>query len=121
MSLRERLDEFISRVEKHEFLDVIRDFYADDATVQENLGASRVGLPAILEHETNVLASMKFERARAVSSVVEGDRAVIHWIFDIRAPGGGKIQLDEVAYQEWRDGKVVRERYYYDPAQMVPK
>jgi hypothetical protein len=26
--------------------------------------------------------------------------------------------LDEIAYQQWQDGKIVRERFYYDPKQI---
>ena len=36
-----------------------------------------------------------------------------------RTPPGRQIELDEVAYQEWRDGKIIRERFYYDPAQRL--
>jgi hypothetical protein len=34
---------------------------------------------------------------------------------------GLKRRLDEIAYQEWERGKIVRERFYCDPAQRVRK
>jgi hypothetical protein len=121
MSLRERVDALIARVEKREFLEAMSEFYAQDASVQENLGPPRSGLDAIMEHERKTLAVMKFASASAVSSIVEGDRAAIHWVFDIRTPDGRSIHLDEIAYQAWRSDKIVSERYVYDPSQMVPK
>ena len=46
-------------------------------------------------------------------------RAAINWVFAYTDAAGRQIELDEVAYQEWRDGKIIRERFYYDPAQRL--
>jgi ketosteroid isomerase-like protein len=104
--------------EGREFLEAIERFYADEATMQENLDPPRVGLPALLENERNVLARVPDIHVERVGWVmVDGDKSAINWVFAYTNPSGAKIELDEVAYQEWKDGKIVRERFYYDPAQ----
>jgi ketosteroid isomerase-like protein len=57
---------------------------------------------------------------RAASYVVDGNRAAINWIFEITEQSGRRYILDEIAYQEWRDGKIVQERFYYDATQRQP-
>jgi ketosteroid isomerase-like protein len=117
MPTREQVQEFVSLVEGQKFLESLRSFYADEATAQENGDPPRVGLAALLAHETALLAQVKVDRCYAESFVVEGDRVAIHWIFENTLPGGMKIRLDEISYQEWKGGKIVRERFFYDPGQ----
>jgi ketosteroid isomerase-like protein len=51
--------------------------------------------------------------------VADGDRAAIHWVFDFTGTGGKRLRLDQIAYQTWKDGKIVHERFYYDPTSPV--
>jgi hypothetical protein len=117
MSVTESVKKLISLVENGKFLDAIQQFYAEGASMQENNAPPRVGLPALLENERKFLTTVKFNVSRAESFVVDGNRAAINWIFEFTDPKGQKRRLDEVAYQVWQDGKIIRERFYYDPAQ----
>ncbi len=118
MSTSESVKALIALVEEGEFLEAIAGFYAPEATMQENLGPLRVGLPALLENERQALARVERIRLERVGSVVvDGDHAAINWVFLITDAKGRKTRLDEVACQEWENGKIVRERFYYDPAQ----
>jgi ketosteroid isomerase-like protein len=54
--------------------------------------------------------------SKAMSSVVEGDHVAIHWIFELTDKSGKVRRVDEVAMQEWRDDKIFRERFFYDPS-----
>jgi ketosteroid isomerase-like protein len=51
-----------------------------------------------------------------MSSVVEGDRVAIHWIFELTDKSGKVLRVDEVALQEWRGDRISRERFFYDPS-----
>ena len=54
--------------------------------------------------------------SKAISSVVEGDRVAIHWIFELTQKSGKVHRFDEVSLQEWRADKIFRERFFYDPS-----
>jgi hypothetical protein len=117
-TVRDHLETLIRLAERGKFLEAIAQFYADDATMQENSKPPRVGLTTLLENERRVLASAKEVRVkRAESFVVDGDRAAIHWVFEFVDFEGRSRWIDEIAYQLWRDGKIVEERFFYDPAQ----
>jgi ketosteroid isomerase-like protein len=51
-----------------------------------------------------------------MSSVVEGDHVALHWIFELTDKSGKVRRVDEVALQEWRDDRICRERFFYDPS-----
>ena len=114
LSIRERVRMLIAMAEQGKFLEAIQEFYADDATMQENNQPPRVGLAALLENERRVLASLKEIRVnRADSFIVDGDRAAINWVYHFIDSQGRELPRDELAYQVWRDGKIVCERFFY--------
>ena len=43
MPTRERVQAFVAMVEAGDYVEAIRQFYTDDATMQENLGTMRAG------------------------------------------------------------------------------
>ncbi len=115
---RERVLALVAMVEAGRYVEAILAFYAPHASMQENLDAPRIGRDALVDGERRALE--RFDIAtRAVEHVlVDGDRAVIHWVFDLRAKDGSTaFVLDELAFQRWEDDLVVEERFYYDPAQ----
>ena len=120
METLENVKELIALARQGSFLEAIERFYAEDATMQENFDSPRAGLGALLENERRVLAAFPDIHLERVGwLMVDGDRAAINWVFGYTSSAGKKVRLDEVAYQEWRNGKIVRERFYYDPAQRL--
>jgi hypothetical protein len=118
MTTVDNVKNLIALAQQGKFLEAIERFYAENATMQENLDTPRAGLAALLQNERSVLAAVPDIHVERVESfIVDGDRAAIHWIFAYTDRHGRQIRLDEVAYQEWQDGKIIRERFFYDPAQ----
>jgi ketosteroid isomerase-like protein len=115
------LEEFIATVEGNRHDEAIDRFYADDATMQENLEPPRRGKPALLERERAFMAKLVEMRSACMRPVfVSGDHVVIRWNFDLRAKDGTRLFRDELAYQRWEGSKIVEERFYYDPNQAPP-
>ena len=121
MPSRERLQAFIKIVEAGEFVRAIEDFYADDASMRDNLGTPRKTRAALVAHERAMLSRGAAIKTRPVERVlVDGDLVVINWVFDITERGGKRFVMDELAIQRWRDDKIVAEQFYYDPAFAAP-
>jgi ketosteroid isomerase-like protein len=122
MPSRERVAALIQRVEAGRFVEALQEFYADDATMQENGSAPRVGLSKLVEHERGVMAAFKEIRTRPVKTwLVDGDHVIINWVFEFTRPDGSNFRMDELALQRWRGDRVVEERFYYDPAQLAAR
>jgi ketosteroid isomerase-like protein len=118
MPSRARLDEFIAVVEAGDHAGAIERYYTEDASMQENTAAPRVGRDVLVEHERAVLARMSHVYSKAVSSVVEGDCVAIHWNFELTDKTGKIRRFDEIAWQEWRGDRIFRERFFYDPSKV---
>ena len=119
MPNRKTLDAFVAlvRCEKHD--QAIARFYAEDATMQENLGPKRKGRDTLVTGERAMLARHKSVRTTLVPPVfVEGDFVVLHWIFEFMRMDGSIMRIEELEHQRWDGEKIAEERFYYDPAQM---
>lgn len=120
MPERHVVSTFVSLVESGQFIDALQRFYHPAAIVWENQQLSRTGLDALIENERMVLSRFATVTAHAAQVIVDGDRVAIHWRFEFSSDHA-RVTLDEVALQQWVDGKIVQERFYYDPAQLRPQ
>lgn len=121
MPTRDRVLELIALVERGEYVKAIEDFYHPEASMQENGLAPRVGQRTLVEHERTVLAGMKMRTRQVETFLVDGDRVVINWVFEMTGPDGKTRTLDELALQIWQGDRILRERFYYDPGQIRPR
>jgi ketosteroid isomerase-like protein len=120
MPSRERVAALIARVEQGKYVEALQEFYADEATMQENGNSPRAGLKKLVEHERGVMGAFKEIRTLPVKTwIVDGDYVVINWVFEFTRADGARFRMDELALQRWRGDRVVEERFYYDPAQLA--
>ena len=119
MPSRERVNAFVAAVRQGRYVEAIADFYALNATMRENLGAPRAGRDALIAHEKAVLGSVKSIVTREADPVlVDGDRVVIGWTFEMTGQDGGVRGMTELALQTWRGEEIAEEQFFYDPAQL---
>ena len=115
----EVLERFIAKVESNDHAEAIEEFYAPDATMQENEQPPRGGRDALAANERKVLARMSSVKSTCVRPVfVNGDQVVIRWVFEFEAKDGTRMRLDELAYQRWDEDRIVEEKFFYDPKQL---
>ena len=50
----------------------------------------------------------------------KGNTIAIQWDAQLKFRDGRSVEFEEVAMHEVRGGKIVAERYYYDPAVLMP-
>ena len=116
----DRLHQLVRLVEQGRFLEAFDEFYADDVVMQENLQPPYVGKAAARAKEEQFVGAIRtLHESRAVSVIVEGDRAAIHWNAEYTFADGTRMRFDQIAHQRWRDGRIVHEQFFYDPATLV--
>jgi GNAT superfamily N-acetyltransferase len=115
------LERFIATVESNRHAEAIEEFYAEDASMQENEQPPRRGRDGLVAGERKVLARMKSVKSRCIRPVfVEGDKVVIRWVFEFETGDGGHIRMEELAHQRWEGDRIAEEKFFYDPKQLVP-
>src|SRR5689334_19160559 len=113
-TIRDRVQQLIAAAEQWRILEAMHEFYADDVVMQENLNAPTVGLDANLERERAFVASIaKVNEMKACAVLVDGDRVVVNWHQDLVTTDGRRLRFDQLSLQQWKNGKITRERFVY--------
>jgi SnoaL-like domain len=119
MPTSNQLNAFVATVVAGEYVQAIENFYAPDASMQENQSPARVGRDALAAHERAALTRVQSIRTTFAEVLAnENDHVVIHWVFEIIDLAGKSKTLDELTVQKWLDEKIMHEQFYYDPAQL---
>lgn len=122
MPTRERLEQFIAKVEGNKHDEAIEEFYAVDATMQENQSEPRVGRDNLVANERKLLSKVKKLSSKCIHPIfINGDYVVIRWLFHFEWKDGTSNRIEEIAYQHWKDEYIVAEKFFYDPQQFEPK
>jgi ketosteroid isomerase-like protein len=114
------VETFVQLVEASQTVEAMQRFYADDATMRENMDAPRTGKAALIQHEEDALATIQTLKARCVRPIlISGDVVVIRWVFQIEDKQGKTMRFEELAYQRWQGELMVEEQFFYDPGQFA--
>ncbi len=94
-------------------VDAFQTFYAEDVVAQENDEPVREGretwMRARQALEKNIL---KFD-ARVLAHAANGDTSFSEWEYNVEIEGMGAMKIVQTAVRRWKDGRVVRERFYH--------
>lgn len=121
MPSQDTLQRFIARVEENAHADAIEEFYAPNASMQENNLPPRVGRDLLVANERAVLARSRSVKSKCVHPVfVNGDYVVVRWIFEFEYLDNSRMRMEELAYQRWEGERIAEEKFFYDPRQLQP-
>lgn len=121
MPERARVQEFIRMVESGDHVRAIEDFYHPQATMRENCKEPRRGRDTLVAHEKAALARVARVDTHPVHTyLIDGDNVVVQWTFEFVDAQGGRRRMEELALQSWQGDRIIEERFYYDPASIVP-
>lgn len=94
-------------------LDALEKFYAEDVVAQENDDPERVGRAAWIRARKEAERNIKKFDARVFAHAANGDTSFSEWEYNVEIQGMGVIRMVQVSVRRWKDGKVVRERFYH--------
>jgi ketosteroid isomerase-like protein len=115
MSVKEKITDVYNHIQKGTALDAFEKYYADDVTMVLEDGTAVEGKDANRKREHEFFGSVESFNGMDVVSITaneeDGSTAVESWM-DVTFKGGNRMKLEQVATQDWEDGKIVRERFY---------
>lgn len=122
MPTSQTLESFITRVENNQHVEAIAEFYAEEASMQENQAEPRLGRAGLMAAEARVMARAKSVSSRCVRPVLfHGNHVAIRWIFQFEWLDGTSARMEEIAWQRWDGERIAEETFFYDPAQRRPE
>ncbi|NJM25493.1 MAG: ester cyclase [Bacteroidia bacterium] len=95
-------------------LDAFEKYYHNDVVMQENEMTPTIGKDANRERELAFFASLvEFRKARVLKVSVGENVSMVEWHYDYTHKDWGVRNYTQVSVQEWADGKIIREKFYY--------
>ena len=89
-------------------------YYHDDVVMQENEAAPTIGKEANRKREETFFSSLtEFHSARPLKVTVGEDTTMVQWHFDYTHKDWGVRNYTQVSVQEWKDGKIIKEQFFY--------
>lgn len=114
--------EFIKAVETLPHPQVIEQFYEANASIQENQLPPRVGKQNLIANEKAVYSNAKKVQSKCLLPFfINDNQVVIRWKFRFDWKNDTYSEIEEIAYQEWTEELILKEQFFYDPKQFVPK
>lgn len=83
--------------------EVYERYYSKDVVIQENIQLMNANVKEIHEFKIGVV-------------LVDGDRSMVEMHLDATTQDGYQLHIEEVGLQTWKDGRIIHERYFYDPS-----
>ena len=96
-------------------LDAFQKYYHEDIVMQENENAPTIGKEANLQREIEFLGNVtEFRGAHPLKVTVGDDYSMVEWHYDYTHKQWGVRNYTQVSVQEWKDGKIIKEKFYYN-------
>ena len=118
----EIIEKFIAMAEANQHVECLEHFYADNAIIQDNHSPETRTKEKQIENEKKMLANITKMYSQCVRPYfVHNNYVVIKWIFRFEFKNNTFINIEEIAYQEWNNGQILREQFFFDPKQFLPQ
>lgn len=109
-----RIEELLGFIREGRIMDAMNEFYADDVVMEEPAYGATVGLAANLIREQQFVDSVAEFKGFETPTVLIGENSASYEnVMDWTSVDGTDIHVEQVIVQDWMDGKIVRERFYY--------
>lgn len=113
-ALKEKINHLNQLVLEGKALDAFEMYYDDEVVMQENEAAPTVGKEANRNREHAFFSSITDFRGASVLNVAIGeDVTMVVWHYDYTHKDWGVRNYRQVSVQQWKDGKIVKEQFFY--------
>lgn len=99
----------------------LADLYSEScSSIEPGPGEPVVGLEGLDQKLASWMSSVEQQTWKPRNVWIKGNTIAIQWDAELKFKDGRSVAFEEVAVHEVRGGKIVAERYYYDPSVLAP-
>ena len=89
-------------------------YYDDEVVMQENENPATVGKEANRQREIDFFGSItEFRGAKPLDIAIGENISYVKWHYDYTHKDWGVRKYTQVSVQHWKDGKIVKEQFFY--------
>ncbi|WP_136466063.1 SnoaL-like domain-containing protein [Flagellimonas onchidii] len=110
-----KTSEVINLLAEGKFIEAMENYLADDVQLFEGNNPAKVGKEFCLAEEQKLLDTVTaFHGYQIISGpAVKGDTTFYEAVMEFDTNDGTKHRFEQVVRTQWKDGKIVNERYYH--------
>jgi ketosteroid isomerase-like protein len=113
-TLKEKIQHLNQLVLHGKALDAFEMYYDDEVVMQENEATPTIGKEANRKREHEFFGNItEFRGASVLGLAVGDDVTMVVWHYDYTHKDWGKRNYRQVSVQHWKDGKIVKEQFFY--------
>ncbi len=96
-------------------IEAFQKYYHQDVVMQENENAPTTGKEANLQRELEFYGAItQFRAAHPLKVTVGENYSMVEWHYDYTHKDWGVKNYTQVSVQEWKDGQIIKEKFYYN-------
>ncbi len=113
--LLENISDLNDMVLQGNAMEAFEQFYHEDVVMQENDSPVIIGKEANRKREEEFFGAItEFRSAKVLNvAIAENNTTMVEWHMDYTHKDWGVKNITQVAVQQWKDGKIINEKFYY--------
>ncbi len=110
-----KVNEVTALLGQGKFIEAMNGYLADDVQLFEGNNPAKVGKAFCIDEEEKLLATVTAFHGYNVTSgpAVQGDTTFYEAVMEFDTNDGTKHRFEQVVRSQWKDGKIINERYYH--------
>lgn len=115
MTYLERITDIYDHIAQGTAMDAFEEYYDEDVTMILEDGTEVEGKDANRERENEFFSSVEAFNGMEVTTITSNEEDAstsVECIMDVTFEGGNRMELEQVAVQDWDGDQIVRERFY---------
>lgn len=112
-SLKEKINELNQLFIQGKPMEAFEKFYHPDVVMQENDDPPTLGKEANRIREIEFFSNSDWRSAEVKAIAIGENLSTVVWKFDFTHKDWGVRQYTQVAVQEWKDGLIIHEHFFY--------
>jgi len=115
MSYLENINDVYDHIAEGKAMDAFEKYYDEDVVMVLEDGTEVEGKDTNRERENEFFSSVDEFHGMEVKNITSNEDEAstsVECMMDVTFKGGDRMQLEQVAVQQWEDNQIVRERFY---------
>ncbi|MEI7810137.1 MAG: SnoaL-like domain-containing protein [bacterium] len=109
------VEDLAKMISEGKILEAFDKYYADNVSMQENEDEARLGKEVNRKYEEAFVGGITEVHSSMILGIATGDNySVIESSMDVTHKDWGRVARTQVAVQRWENGKIVKEKFYYN-------
>jgi hypothetical protein len=115
IDLKTSVNEYITLIEQGDYLEAIDRFYDDKIVQIENTNEPLIGKSTLRDNEIKNLDNVHSVEIKTQRVVVDEEQGLVlgEMLMHFDSKKTGRRKLAEAFVQQWQDGKIIEQRFYY--------